>query len=244
MTHDNPGLVYKIYETIESLALLSATEEVIEVMRRAVASFGIRYLCFNTFPQVDQCFEDVTLAISVPEEWRRIYSQRQYVDVDPTIQQCKTTNVPFNWKDAAYRVKGGSRVEEFLNLAADFGLANGFWFPVSGRRGSIGGIWLGGDSAEFSAGEISIIHLLALCAFDRLARSRTTRRDSLVPLTGRERDVLAWAAQGKSAWETGEILGIAKRTVDEHAQTACRKLNAVNRTQAVALALGARIIAL
>ena len=61
-------------------------------------------------------------------------------------------------------------------------------------------------------------------------------------LTPREREVLAWVAQGKSAWEIGEILDIAKRTVDEHAQTAVRKLGAVNRTHAVAIAVRERII--
>jgi DNA-binding CsgD family transcriptional regulator len=61
-------------------------------------------------------------------------------------------------------------------------------------------------------------------------------------LTPREREVLAWVAQGKSAWEIGEILDIAKRTVDEHVQTAVRKLGAANRTQAIALALQRRII--
>jgi len=54
--------------------------------------------------------------------------------------------------------------------------------------------------------------------------------------------VLAWAAQGKSAWEIGEILCIAKRTVDEHTQTAARKLGATNRTQAVAVALVRHLI--
>ena len=61
-------------------------------------------------------------------------------------------------------------------------------------------------------------------------------------LTPREREVLWWAAQGKSAWEIGEILHISKRTVDEHIQTATRKLGAVNRTQAVATALRERLI--
>jgi DNA-binding CsgD family transcriptional regulator len=56
-------------------------------------------------------------------------------------------------------------------------------------------------------------------------------------LTAREREVLTWISLGKSAWEIGEILGIAKRTVDEHAQTATRKLGAANRTQAVAIAV-------
>jgi LuxR family transcriptional regulator, quorum-sensing system regulator BjaR1 len=53
---------------------------------------------------------------------------------------------------------------------------------------------------------------------------------------------LAWVAQGKSAWEIGEILDITKRTVDEHAHTAVRKLGAVNRTHAVAIAVRERII--
>jgi DNA-binding CsgD family transcriptional regulator len=56
-------------------------------------------------------------------------------------------------------------------------------------------------------------------------------------LTAREREVLTWISLGKSAWEIGEILGLAKRTVDEHAQTAARKLGAANRTQAVAIAV-------
>jgi DNA-binding CsgD family transcriptional regulator len=56
-------------------------------------------------------------------------------------------------------------------------------------------------------------------------------------LTRRELEVLTWVARGKSAWEISQILGIAKRTVDEHVQAATQKLGAVNRTQAVALAL-------
>jgi LuxR family transcriptional regulator, quorum-sensing system regulator BjaR1 len=63
-------------------------------------------------------------------------------------------------------------------------------------------------------------------------------------LTVREVEVLSWVAQGKSAWEVGEILHIAKRTVDEHVQTAVRKMGAVNRTHAVAMAIRDRIISL
>ena len=61
-------------------------------------------------------------------------------------------------------------------------------------------------------------------------------------LTPREREVLWWAAQGNPAREIGEILHITKRTVDEHTHNAVRKLGAANRTQAVAIALRARLI--
>lgn len=62
------------------------------------------------------------------------------------------------------------------------------------------------------------------------------------PLTEREREVLTWVARGKSAWEIGEILDIAKRTVEEHAASGYRKLGAVNRAQAVAIAVRDRLI--
>jgi DNA-binding CsgD family transcriptional regulator len=61
-------------------------------------------------------------------------------------------------------------------------------------------------------------------------------------LTPREREVLWWAAEGKSAAQIGKILHITKRTVDEHTKNAARKLGAANRTQAVAIALRERLI--
>ena len=81
----------------------------------------------------------------------------------------------------------------------------------------------------------------------RLSRSSSGRRPARQKkhsLTPREIEVLSWVAQGKSAWEVGEILRIAKRTVDEHVQTAVHKIGAVNRTHAVAIAVRDRIIAI
>jgi LuxR family quorum sensing-dependent transcriptional regulator len=77
-----------------------------------------------------------------------------------------------------------------------------------------------------------------------MPNSRRTAGARLYALTAREVEVLGWVARGKSAWEVGEILHIAKRTVDEHVQTAVRKMGAVNRTHAVALAIRDRIISI
>jgi DNA-binding CsgD family transcriptional regulator len=65
-----------------------------------------------------------------------------------------------------------------------------------------------------------------------------------LPLTSRESEVLLWVANGKSTAEIASILNIARRTVDEHVQTSIRKLDAANRTHAVAIAIRCGIIKL
>jgi DNA-binding CsgD family transcriptional regulator len=56
-------------------------------------------------------------------------------------------------------------------------------------------------------------------------------------LTDREKECLLWAAEGKTSWETAQILHISERTVIFHLQNATRKLNAANRQNAIARAV-------
>jgi|SRR5271165_3174030 len=62
-------------------------------------------------------------------------------------------------------------------------------------------------------------------------------------LTAREKDVLTWAARGKTSAEIGMILNLSERTINFHCDNAMRRLDVINRTQAVATAVAAGIIA-
>ncbi len=61
-------------------------------------------------------------------------------------------------------------------------------------------------------------------------------------LTSREIEILKWLFHGKSNIEIGLILGISPLTVKNHVQKILRKLNVLNRTQAVGKALALRIV--
>jgi transcriptional regulator EpsA len=61
-------------------------------------------------------------------------------------------------------------------------------------------------------------------------------------LTEREREILKWVYNGKSNGEVGAILAISPLTVKNHVQKILRKLNVVNRAQAVGKALESRLI--
>ena len=61
----------------------------------------------------------------------------------------------------------------------------------------------------------------------------------LNPLTEREAECLRWAAQGKTSWEIGHILGLSERTANYHISNACAKMNVRGRQAAIAQALRA-----
>ena len=63
-------------------------------------------------------------------------------------------------------------------------------------------------------------------------------------ITPREREILKWIYLGKSNFEIGAILNISPLTVKNHVQKILRKLNVVNRAQAVGKALELRILSL
>jgi len=62
-------------------------------------------------------------------------------------------------------------------------------------------------------------------------------------LSPRELTVLMWMKEGKTNWEIAQILGLSERTVRFHVGGIFEKLDVTSRTQAVARALGAGLIA-
>lgn len=96
-----------------------------------------------------------------------------------------------------------------------------------------------------------LAQLLAPALHAAWVRTQLQRRsDGTVPdkaaghsvLTVRELDILKWIYLGKSNFEIGAILKISPLTVKNHVQKILRKLNVVNRTQAIGKALELRIL--
>ena len=75
-----------------------------------------------------------------------------------------------------------------------------------------------------------------------LDRAGATKPAKAGLLTPREQQILQWIYHGKSNIEIGMILEISPLTVKNHVQKTLRKLNVLNRTQAVGKALALRIV--
>jgi LuxR family quorum sensing-dependent transcriptional regulator len=231
------------FDLIDKLDRLTDTEAVVDAMHDAIARYGFETLLFTGLPTPRQRFDTMVMGARWPAEWFKVYNEGQYVHADPVIRHLRRSVKPFEWTEACYDPETEPMAAELMRLRADFGFGRAFVVPIPGPAGNTAGVSISGPDAQLTAQSRPALHLMALYAFDRAASLRAAPRPTPF-LTPREREVLSWAAAGKSAWEIGEILNVAKRTVDEHAQTATRKLGAVTRTQAIALAIRDRFISI
>jgi LuxR family quorum sensing-dependent transcriptional regulator len=222
---------------IEHVDCLTNMNDVMDAMERFLARFGFEKFVLHGLCRPTQRFEDAVVGRNWPIEWCEIYAKEQYADDDPIASLLKRTAKPFEWSERLYDAAQAPRAAEIMRRRKEFGIERGFIVPFHGAPCGIGFVHMSGDRFDLTARSYPAVHLVAFYAFDRACELRAPRAREKPLLTAREREVLTWAAHGKTAWEIGEILAISERTVNEHAQTAFRKLGAVNRTQAVAIAL-------
>ena len=142
--------------------------------------------------------------------------------------------MPFDWESAPYDPERERDWAEVLEWGRGFGIQNGIAIPVPSPTGMTGAVWVGGPHFHECEVHMPILHSLGLHLFHRLEQ-RGGRRHRKARLTGREREILAWASEGKTAWKIGCILNLAHRTVEWHFRQAYKKLGATNRLQALAM---------
>jgi LuxR family transcriptional regulator, quorum-sensing system regulator BjaR1 len=227
---------------IERLERLPTVAAAMDSMERAFNRFGFETLILTGLPNPDQRFEQVVLAKRWPAEWFKIYTANQYIRVDPVARLCRRSVNPFEWAEAPYDAAQDPRAAEVMRRAQDFRMARGFIVPIHGITGYEACVSVGGVDLDLNTRSKPAIHLMAMYGFDRVRRLLSPKPATSHRLTIREREVLSWSANGKSAWEIGEILNITQRTVEEHLANARQKLGAMNRTHAVAIAIRDRII--
>jgi LuxR family quorum sensing-dependent transcriptional regulator len=230
---------------IEGLDRLATPDAVMDAMERSLSRFGFENFIMTGLPGPRERFEQAVLLRKWPDGWFEIYTTEDYVRVDPIIRHCRNTVQPFEWQEAPIDEQAIPRAVEVMNRAVDYRMKHGFCLPVHGINGYEACLSMSGTNLDLSSRTKPALHLMSMYAFERIrshvnpvcvAQSR--------PLTSREREMLVWAAAGKSAADTGDILGITERTVTAHIVSACQKLQATNKTQAVARALQYRIISI
>lgn len=184
-----------------------------------------------------------------PIEWVRAFSELDFYYFDPVFHYANRTLTPFFWDSPEFRAELTAPQQEILNEARRFGIEHGYTVPIHSPR-SVGAFRAScsvvPESTSTSAESYMAVQLTACYMYEALSRDLEAKSScSLLPrgLTRRERQCLELAAQGKSDWVAGKILGISERTVHNHIEHAKRRLGVATRVQAIVHALVSRQIA-
>ena len=144
------------------------------------------------------------------------------------------------------RLAGSQLAWEMDRHAANRLLAHG----VMDAQGESAGFYLFlCDAARMPLHQVELLELMlpalhaALMRAERVSAPRNGKAlSAAAQLTPRESEVLRWIGVGKSNIEIGMILGISPLTVKNHVQEILRRLDVLNRTQAVSKAISLRLI--
>jgi len=222
-------------------------EDVRQILNKHLNQFGITtYVAGVVYGPKLRPREQLGQALlyTMPSEWRRRYTAQGYWFKDPTIPLLGIIRDPFTWGEAMDRAGEDAAARRVLGEAGEFGMAQGVTVPLSTLEGDLAGFSFSGPRVELAPAERSMLHVVATYAFAQLLliRDASLGLDS-VTLAPRERETLQWVAEGKTAWEIGQVMGISEKGVEYHLQAVRAKLGAVNSTQAVAKALRYGLIA-
>lgn len=182
---------------------------------------------------------------NTPAAFSAAYQDPALQRSDPVMQHCRGCSVPIVWDRQTYV---DARRGELWEHQAPFGyrtgiamavhLPDGYHFQFGVDRDQR----LPDDANELQrlVADLQLFAVLAQESARRILvppRPRRRPADEAASLTPRELDALRWTMAGKTAWEVGAVLGISERTVTFHIQNAMRKLDAVNKRQAVVKAM-------
>jgi LuxR family quorum sensing-dependent transcriptional regulator len=231
------------FDFIDRVKEIDTVEELVAAFQGLIGQYGFGAYCVGNATAPKLAVEDRVWCATWPDGWASVWQQKNFAAVDPVVYQLLATSVPFRWSDVRQRAdESGAEVMDVA--ACDFRMRDGLGIPVI-RHGQTIGITIAGEQCDLSERDKGSLHMAAIYFQARLEKLRAAAPRPVKQkhgLTTRERDCIAWAAAGKTDWEIGQILSIAEQTVHSHVRNALRKLDAMNRTHAVAICMAHALI--
>jgi len=188
----------------------------------------------------------LNVTTSYPDEWMQMYSERQYALTDPAVRHCQINTNPIVWRDDVF---ASASAQALLQEAQSFGVSHGVSVAVHERNGRKSMLSLVRDqSFQNDPRElgrmVALSRILSSCIHvvaNRLIAPQIESQNR-PKLSSQETECLQWVAKGKTSWEIGQIMNIADPTVVFHLKNVMKKLGAVNRHQALAVAMRMGIV--
>ncbi len=175
--------------------------------------------------------------LDYPVEWLNLYAAEALFKKDPIIRYNFSSFRTHFWLEAMEKYKEEPYVD-FMNKAGEFGLRHGVAGGVCSETHPTGSIFSFSNARnKFKEYHKEVLDILTPHLHQAMVRICGEKSAAVTELSQREKEVLKWMKEGKTNWEISMILNISERTVKFHVQNIEKKLNAVNKTHAIAIAM-------
>ena len=222
--------------------------ELAVVFRRDLFACGFRFFACCSHVDPLRPPRGAVVLHNYPAEWMRAFSELDFYYIDPVFHYANRSLTPFFWDADEFRAELTAPQLEIMAEARRFGIEHGYTVPIHAPRSP--GAYRAScsvvpDSPGVPADCYLAVQLTSTYMYAALSLEAEAKLGSCAArgLTRRERQCLELAAQGKSDWVAGRILGISERTVHNHIEHAKRRLGVATRVQAIVHALVSRQIA-
>ncbi|MEL6201726.1 MAG: LuxR family transcriptional regulator [Pseudomonadota bacterium] len=195
----------------------------------------VKHVVYHAARHWSKPVDDPFIRLTYPADWVHRYLTKNYMQVDPVIREGFQRTLPFNWMEVG--PSNELELEFFKDASAhDIGLS-GYSIPLRDKTGRRALFSISSDQSASDWEERCKISKRLWIAVGNHVHQRAMpemgNEFSVPRLTPREREVLYWTAQGKTAADIGLILGLATYTVSTYLRSARHKTNSVSITQAV-----------
>ncbi|PYB73209.1 response regulator transcription factor [Rhizobium wuzhouense] len=196
------------------------------------------------FPKADSPeFSANLLAASWADELRLAYEHAEIFAGSLLVQQLKQTALPIFSVDNLFLSSAASEARNPVAALFEQHAPSGHLaFSLHDRHQTQYILVYSGRATKPRREDIAMMQLSAMELIDRGVESLVPRPGPREKLSAREIECLRWSAAGKSSDEIAIILDISSHTVVSYLKSAMRKLEAVNRMQAVARACRYRLL--
>eukprot|EP00747_Dinoflagellata_sp_TGD_P179981 gnl/TRDRNA2_/TRDRNA2_31682_c0_seq1.p1 gnl/TRDRNA2_/TRDRNA2_31682_c0~~gnl/TRDRNA2_/TRDRNA2_31682_c0_seq1.p1 ORF type:complete len:236 (+),score=29.69 gnl/TRDRNA2_/TRDRNA2_31682_c0_seq1:229-936(+) len=229
-----------IYALLEQVEDATNEEETVSIFNAYLPGLGIDYFMIAELAGTVQ--DDQLQVGTYNPEWVERFFDKEYDLDDPIVISLASGGHDVPWAQLKRQLTRGTKGWKILHEAAEFGLGDGWAFPIFGHNGYLSGVSFAGSKVDDDPATRSALRLLGVYTHSKLLSFRNKNERPPVRLTKRERDVLAWVAEGKNDAQIGEVLSVSESTVHMHVENAKRKLGAQKRVQAVVEAIRHRLI--
>jgi LuxR family quorum sensing-dependent transcriptional regulator len=234
-----------IFEAAAEIDRATSVAEVISRLRANIERFGLAACLITNLPhQRAGGWQEHILINEWPRGWYERYLRAGHYRHDPCVSLSRTATAPFLWSIVTQPgMQSQSRV--VMDEAREFGLREGICIPIEDANLGPAVVTLAGEEIDLAPVARCTVHVLARHAYRAAARLVLRSPGQMAhALSRREREILQWFAEGKTAWAISRILNISENTVNTHMRNMRQKLNTSNAVHTVTEALRRREIEL